>query len=92
MKEDYNLFGDFLIFDTTYRTHKYNLICAPFVGVNNHWNNCMFACAFIANERTESFVWLFEEFLRCMGGKKPITISTGQDFAISKAIEEVCTH
>lgn len=32
---DYDMFGD-VIFDATYCTNKYNLICAPFVGVNHH--------------------------------------------------------
>ncbi|KAB2620597.1 protein FAR1-RELATED SEQUENCE 5-like [Pyrus ussuriensis x Pyrus communis] len=29
---DYECFGDVVVFDTTYRTNKYNMICAPFVG------------------------------------------------------------
>ena len=33
---DYDCFRDVVVFDTTYRTNKYNLICAPFVGVNHH--------------------------------------------------------
>ncbi len=89
MKDDYELYGDVMVFDTTFRTNKYGLICAPFVGVNNHWNNVMFACAFIANESAESFEWLFEEFLKSMGGKKPITIFTDQDKAITKSIKQV---
>ncbi|XP_056696368.1 protein FAR1-RELATED SEQUENCE 5-like isoform X1 [Spinacia oleracea] len=56
MLEDYKIYGDILVFDTTYRTNKYNLICAPFVGINNHWKNCMFGCSFIGNEKIESFV------------------------------------
>ena len=35
-KFDYDCFGDIVCFDTTFRTNKYNLICAPFVGVNHH--------------------------------------------------------
>ena len=45
---DYNSFGDVICFDTTYRTNKYNMICAPFVGVNHHWKNVIFwLCIFI---------------------------------------------
>ncbi|KAL7245308.1 hypothetical protein ACSBR2_000599 [Camellia fascicularis] len=33
---DYDCFGDVVVFNTTYRTNKYNLICALFVGVNHH--------------------------------------------------------
>ena len=89
MRDDYMLYGDVMIFDTTYRTNKYGLICAPFVGLNNHWNNVMFGCAFISNEKTETFVWLLEEFLTSMDNKKPETIFTDQDFAIAKSIEMV---
>ncbi|KAL4603589.1 hypothetical protein ACB092_10G134800 [Castanea dentata] len=32
---DYNSFGDVICFDTTYRTNKYNIICAPFVAMKN---------------------------------------------------------
>ncbi|XP_056697327.1 protein FAR1-RELATED SEQUENCE 5-like [Spinacia oleracea] len=70
-------------------TNKYNLICAPFVGINNHWKNTMFACAFIGDETTESFVWVFETFLKVMGGKHPISIFTDQDAAIAAGIEQV---
>ncbi|XP_020671925.1 protein FAR1-RELATED SEQUENCE 5-like [Dendrobium catenatum] len=34
---DYDYFGDVIIFDTSYCLNKYNLACAPIVGVNNHW-------------------------------------------------------
>ncbi|XP_056690383.1 protein FAR1-RELATED SEQUENCE 5-like [Spinacia oleracea] len=87
MREDYKIYGDVLVFDTTFRTNKYNLICAPFVGINNHWKNTMFACAFIGDETTESFVWVFETFLKAMGGKHPISIFTDQDAAIAAGIE-----
>lgn len=89
MKEDYNIYGDVVVFDTTYRTNRYNLICAPFVGINNHWKNTMFGCAFLSDEKIESFEWLFEAFKKSMGGKCPITIFTDQDQAISNAIEKV---
>ncbi|XP_073059470.1 protein FAR1-RELATED SEQUENCE 5-like isoform X5 [Primulina eburnea] len=88
MKEDYRIYGDVMVFDTTYRTNKYNLICAPFIGINNHWNNAMFGCAFLANEKYESFQWLFEVFKKSMGGKCPITLFTDQDQAIATAIEK----
>ena len=54
-KLDYDSFRD-VIFDTTYQTKKYNLICAPFVGINHHWNNVLFGCAFLTDETTQSFI------------------------------------
>ena len=76
-KLDYNSFRDVVIFYTTYQTNKYNLICAPFVGINHHWNNILFGYAFLVNETIESFIWLFETFFAAMGGKQPISIYTG---------------
>ncbi|XP_074283352.1 protein FAR1-RELATED SEQUENCE 5-like [Silene latifolia] len=92
MREDYLLYGDVKIFDTTYRTNRYNLICGVFVGINNHWSNVMFGYAFLSNEREESFEWLFNVFNEAMGEDvRPVSIFTDQDQAIANAIETVYT-
>ncbi|WMV07784.1 hypothetical protein MTR67_001169 [Solanum verrucosum] len=85
----YECFGDVMIFDITYRTKRYNMICAQFVGVNNHWKNVFFGCAFLCNETTDSFVWLFQTFLKGMGGKAPKTIFTDQAHAMAAVIRQV---
>ena len=36
MKEDFKIYRDVVIFDTTYHTSRYNLIYGPTVGINNH--------------------------------------------------------
>ena len=74
--DDYVLFRDLIVFDTTYRTNKYDMICASFVEMNNHSNNVMSGCGFLMNEKIRSFVWLFKTFLKSMGGKHPITVMT----------------
>ena len=89
MLEDYKIYGDVVVFDTTYRTNRYNLICAPFVGINNHWMNTMFACAFIGDEKTNSFIWLLETFKKSMENKCSTSIFTDQDQAMNNAIEKV---
>ncbi|CAL1357706.1 unnamed protein product [Linum trigynum] len=86
---DYDCFGDVMIFDTTYSTNKYNLICAPFVGVNHHRQNTIFGCAFILDETVAKFGWLFKAFLELMGNISPVTIFTDQDATMAKAIKEV---
>lgn len=92
MREDYSIYGDVVVFYTTYRTNKYNLICAPIVGINNHWLNVMFGCAFIADETADTFEWLLETFKKSMGGTQPISIFTCQDLAMSIAIQRVNTN
>ncbi|KAL3818720.1 hypothetical protein ACJIZ3_004625 [Penstemon smallii] len=86
---DYENFGDVISFDTTYRTNKYELVCAPFVGINNHKENVMFGLAFLSNETESSFEWLFRTFLESMGGRQPETIFTDQCMAMMNAVETV---
>lgn len=88
-KLDYESFGDVVVFDTTYRTNKYNMICAPFVGLNHHWKNVFFGCAFLSDETIVSFIWAFQSFLKAMGNKAPKTIFTDQDHAMANAIKTV---
>ncbi|XP_048492309.1 protein FAR1-RELATED SEQUENCE 5-like [Beta vulgaris subsp. vulgaris] len=89
MKDDYELYGDVIVFDTTYRTNRYNLICGAFVGINNHWKNVMFGCCFLSDETIDTFVWLFEVFKKCMVGVCPMSIFTDQDQAMSNALSQV---
>ncbi|KQJ97070.1 hypothetical protein BRADI_3g28642v3 [Brachypodium distachyon] len=87
----YELYGDCISFDTTYKTNRYNLPFAPFVGITGHAHNCLFACAILHDETIETFTWLFDTFLHCMGGKKPVTIIADQDVAMKQAIPIVFT-
>ena len=80
------LFRD--VFDTTYETNKYFMIFEPFTGVNHHRQSVNFGAGFIANEKIESFVWLFEKFLEAIGGRQPCAIITDQDPAIDNAIDQ----
>ncbi|XP_021864131.1 protein FAR1-RELATED SEQUENCE 5-like [Spinacia oleracea] len=89
MMEDSGIYEDIVVFYTSYRTKRYNLICSPIVGINNHWKNCMFGCAFIGDEKIESFVWLLQTFKKSMGGKSPISVFIDQDAAMSNAINQV---
>ena len=57
--------------------------------MNHHCQNILFRCAFLLDETTESFIWLFESFLELMGGHKQKTIFTNQCQAISNTIEKV---
>lgn len=82
----YEMFGDIVSFDTTYKTNRYDLPFAPFVGITSHGDNCLFGYAFLQDETSETFQWLFNTFLDCMGGKLPATIITDQDLAMKAAI------
>lgn len=87
--EYYKKYGECVSFDTTYMTNKYNLPFAPLVGITGHAHTCLFACAFLSDETTETFKWIFTTFFEAMGGAHPKTIITDQDKAMRTAIKLV---
>lgn len=89
-KIDYDYFSDFLILDTTFRTtDRYNMICAPFWGLNHHKQKVLFGCALLLDESLESFAWLLGTFMEAMGRRQPKTIFTTECPEISEAVEAI---
>ncbi|KAJ1431887.1 Zinc finger, PMZ-type [Sesbania bispinosa] len=86
---DYNIFGEVLAFDATYGKNKYLMPLVVFSGVNSHNRSTIFAAAIIANETEETYVWLLEQFSKCMKGKLPSVVITDGDVAMKNAIERV---
>ncbi|XP_048136110.1 protein FAR1-RELATED SEQUENCE 7-like isoform X2 [Rhodamnia argentea] len=82
-------FGDAIIFDTSYKQNNYVVPFATFVGVNHHKQAVLLGCALVADESTESFIWLFETWLRAMSGCHPKSIIADQDDSILQAIAQV---
>jgi len=89
MVADYEVCGDVICFDTTYRKLNDGSPFGLLVGVNNHKKTIIFGAALLYDETAESFVWLFNTFLAAMSGKKPETILTDEDAAMVKAIKIV---
>ena len=58
------------------------------MGVNNHGQMIIFACAFLSDEIADSFIWLFTQFLEAMPGDAPKMIITNQDPVMTKAISQ----
>jgi hypothetical protein len=88
-RKNYSHFGDVISFDSTYTTNQYNMIFAPFTGVNHHKQSIFLGAALISNEKAESYIWVFETFLKAMGGKKPSLIITDEAASIKMAIDKV---
>uniref|UniRef100_A0A453TCE7 Protein FAR1-RELATED SEQUENCE n=1 Tax=Aegilops tauschii subsp. strangulata TaxID=200361 RepID=A0A453TCE7_AEGTS len=88
-KTQFHHFGDVVTFDTTYKTNLYDMPFGLFVGVNNHFQSVLYAGVLMRDETEDTFKWIFDEFMKMMGGKKPITILTDQARAMEKAIEDV---
>jgi hypothetical protein len=73
---EYADFGDALTFDMTYKT-MYKKPLGLFVGANHHMQCTIFAFALLGDETTDTFKWVFDTFLKCMGGVAPRCILTG---------------
>ncbi|XLT22736.1 hypothetical protein HN873_054028 [Arachis hypogaea] len=86
---DYEIFGDVLAFDATYRKNKYMCPLVVFSGVNHHNQTIVFAAALVANETEETYKWLLQQFLEGMKGKAPECVITDGHGAMKKAIESV---
>ncbi|RWR74470.1 protein FAR1-RELATED SEQUENCE 5-like protein [Cinnamomum micranthum f. kanehirae] len=84
---DYERFGDVVCFDTAYSTEKYGRPFAPFIGINHHRQVVIFGAAFLYDETTDSFRWLFRTFCDAMSGKKPKIIFTDQNKVMENAIK-----
>ncbi|RYR61949.1 hypothetical protein Ahy_A04g019225 [Arachis hypogaea] len=83
----FEYFKDVISFDTTYNTNRYNLVCGSFVGVNHHDQSTLLGCSLMKNEEIESFKWLFQCWLRCMGGNAPKGFLTDQCASMKRALE-----
>nr|XP_027093639.1 protein FAR1-RELATED SEQUENCE 5-like [Coffea arabica] len=73
---DFSVFGDVLVFDTTYKTNKYRKPLVVLAGVNNHLNSTIFGCALLSDERIETYEWVLSTFVEAMKGRKPVAVMT----------------
>ncbi|KAG4983034.1 hypothetical protein JHK87_027783 [Glycine soja] len=85
----YQVFGDVLAFDATYKKNKYLCPFVVFSGVNHHNQTIVFAAAIVTDEMEETYVWLLEQLLVAMKGKAPCSIITDGDLAMRNAITRV---
>ncbi|RYQ80112.1 hypothetical protein Ahy_Scaffold1g106737 isoform J [Arachis hypogaea] len=86
---DYDLFGDVVAFDATYRKNKYMCPLVVFSGVNHHNQMIVFAAVLVANENEQTYTWLLQQFLDAMESKAPGCVITDGHGAMKKAIEAV---
>ncbi|KAM6596036.1 hypothetical protein CsatA_006560 [Cannabis sativa] len=87
MIQSYSYFGDVVSFDTTNKKNQDGRPFAMFLGVNNRKKTTIFGTALLYDETAKVFEWLFDMFATSMSGKKPKTILTDQDAAMTEALE-----
>ncbi|XP_025704067.1 protein FAR1-RELATED SEQUENCE 5-like [Arachis hypogaea] len=86
---DYRLFGNVIAFDATYKKNKYSCPLVIFSGVNHHNQTIIFAAALIADETTDTYIWLLCQLMFAMRGKTPTSIITDGAMAIRNALRDV---
>ncbi|RYQ89876.1 hypothetical protein Ahy_B09g096285 isoform A [Arachis hypogaea] len=86
---DYQVFGDVVAFDATYKKNVYLSPLVVFSGVNHHNQTVVFAAAIVADEKEETYVWLLQQLQTSMKGKAPVSIITDGDMQMKSAIEQV---
>ncbi|KAJ0482779.1 putative transcription factor FAR family [Helianthus annuus] len=86
-KRNFNMFGDVVSFDATYRRNKYNMMFVPFTGVDNHYRNVTLGAAIIGNETAETYSCLLNVFRQAFGRAPPVIV-THQEPAMRKEIED----
>ncbi|XP_057457089.1 protein FAR1-RELATED SEQUENCE 5-like [Lotus japonicus] len=86
---DFQVFGEVLAFDATYRKNKYGCPIVVLVGVNHHCQTIVFGTAILTNEKEETYVWVLEQFLAAMKGKEPSAVITDGDPAMRNAITRI---
>ncbi|KAK1368998.1 hypothetical protein POM88_035090 [Heracleum sosnowskyi] len=86
-RQSYDVFGDVISFDATYRTNKYGMVFVPFIGVDNHWKSITFAACLLNHEDITNFTWACEMFLKVFQ-RPPWCLITDQCPAMKVAIAE----
>ena len=77
-----------VIYDNTFNTSSYDLKLGVFSTVDNSGRSRIVACALLRSEDTDSFVWVMQCFLVCLGFA-PNVILTDGDIALCSAIARV---
>ncbi|KAK1354970.1 hypothetical protein POM88_048226 [Heracleum sosnowskyi] len=86
-RKNYDVFGDVVSFDATYRTNKYGMVFVPFIGVDNHWKSVTFSSALFDHENETNFTWACEMFLKVFC-RPPKCIITYQCLAMKVASQK----
>ncbi|XP_074356137.1 protein FAR1-RELATED SEQUENCE 5-like [Apium graveolens] len=84
-QRNFELYGDAVSFDATFDTNKYNMILAPFTGVDKHDKCVTFAACLLSHENIEDYTWAFDHFVKAMG-RNPVVILTDQCPAMKVAV------
>jgi len=87
MIRNYELYGDIILIDTTYRVNHYNIPLIVYSGVSSTGSNIIFGLSIVNNENEETHEWCLNEFFK-IHKKLPNLCVTDQDLALSAVISK----
>ncbi|KAG0457800.1 hypothetical protein HPP92_022957 [Vanilla planifolia] len=82
----YRLFGDVVIFDSSYNLYAYERLFGVWFGLDNYGNAIFFGCVLLQDAKPHSFKWALQSFVRLMKGKFPRTMLTDLDMGLKDAM------
>jgi len=81
MLNNYKNFGDVVLYDTTFKTNRFNFPLGVFCGITNNRKNCFFGLVLLNEETESSFTRAFNIFIN-IHGKQPKAFISDMDKAI----------
>ncbi|KAK1397609.1 hypothetical protein POM88_007472 [Heracleum sosnowskyi] len=87
-RRNFEIYGDDVSFDATFDINKYNMIFAPFTGVDKHDRCVTFAACLLSQESVTDYTWAFHHFVKAMR-RNLVVIVTNQCAAMKVAIPDV---
>ncbi|KAK1378660.1 hypothetical protein POM88_025404 [Heracleum sosnowskyi] len=88
---NFELYGDAVSFDATLDTNKYNMIFAPFSGMDKHDRCVKFAACLLSQESFGDYKWAFGHLVKAMG-RNLVIIVTDQCVAMKVAVRDVFSN
>nr|XP_017239585.1 PREDICTED: protein FAR1-RELATED SEQUENCE 5-like [Daucus carota subsp. sativus] len=85
-RKNYEVFGDAVSFDATYRTNRYGMVFIPLLGIDNHWKSVTFGAILLEKEDNDNYIWACESYKKVFV-KNPKCIITDQDLAMKFALQ-----
>ncbi|KAG5229238.1 hypothetical protein OIU76_018630 [Salix suchowensis] len=85
----YGYFCDVIAIDTMCLAYKFEVPLVTFIGVNHHGQPILLGCGMLADETTESYIWLLRAWLTCMLGRPPQAIITDHHKNLQTAVADV---
>ncbi|XP_074356702.1 uncharacterized protein LOC141696459 [Apium graveolens] len=90
-RRNFELYGDAISFDAIFDTNRYNLIFAPFTGVDKHDICVTFASCLLSHESVADYSWAFGHLVKAMG-RNHVLIITDQCPAMKVSVRDIFSN